>query len=170
LDADISPDARSAVLIGLHGEVGRVLGDACTPVVRGLGAFRGAIADDGETLVIASEFAVERVTGDQVAWRSPAAGVRDVAVSSDGKFAAVGSLDRTARILDMQDGRVLAVLTGHRERVVWVGFSPDSTLLATASWDGTVRIWPVRRLLMPVDELAAEVREPGYPTVDELSR
>jgi hypothetical protein len=62
VDADISPDARSAVLVGLHGEVGRVLGDACTPVVRGLGAFRGAIADDGETLVIASEFAVSLVT------------------------------------------------------------------------------------------------------------
>ena len=170
LDADISPDARSAVLIGLHGEVGRVLGDACTPVVRGLSAFRGAIADDGETLVIADEFAVSRVIGEQVVWRSPAAGVRDVAVSSDGQFAAVGSLDHTARIFDMRDGRVLAVLTGHAERVVWVGFSPDSSLLATGSWDGTVRMWPLRRLLMHVDELAEEVRDPGYPTIDALLR
>jgi hypothetical protein len=71
VDADISPDARSVVLVGLHGEVGRVLGDACTPVVRGLGAFRGAIADDGETLVIASEFAVSRVLGEQVAGARP---------------------------------------------------------------------------------------------------
>ncbi len=170
VDADVSPDARSAVLVGTNGEIGRVLGDACTPVVRGLGAVRGAIADDGETLVIATDSDVALVTGDQVVWRSLAPGVRDLAVSSDGQFAAAGSLDHTARIFDMRDGRVLAVLTGHAERVVWVGFHPDGSLLATGSWDGTVRMWPLRRLLIGVEKLAGELGDPGYPGVDTLLR
>lgn len=170
VDADVSPDARSAVLVGAHGEIGRVLGDACTPVVRGLGAVRGAIADDGETVVIATDRDVALVTGDQVLWRTPAPGVRDLAVSSDGQFAAAGSLDHTARIFDMRDGRVLAVLVGHTERVAWVGFRPDSSLLATGSWDGTVRMWPLRRLRAPVVELARELRDPGYPRIDALLR
>ncbi|KAI9632668.1 quinon protein alcohol dehydrogenase-like superfamily [Dioszegia hungarica] len=34
-------------------------------------------------------------------------------------------------------------LQGHRDAVVWLGFSPDDTLLASVSWDGTVRIWDV---------------------------
>jgi WD40 repeat protein len=170
VDADVSPDGRSAVLVGAHGEIGRVLGDACTPVVRGLGAFRGAIADDGETVVIATDRDVALVTGEQVLWRTPAPGVRDLAVSPDGQFAAGGSLDHTARIFDMRDGRVLAVLVGHTERVAWVGFRPDSSLLATGSWDGTVRMWPLRRLQAPVAELAQELSDPGYPRIDALLR
>ena len=34
-------------------------------------------------------------------------------------------------------------LIGHRARVRSVSWSPDGTRLATASWDGTVRIWAV---------------------------
>ena len=170
VDADVSPDARSAVLVGKNGELGRVLGDACTPVVRGLGAVRGAIADDGETVVIATTRDVALVTGDQVLWRTPAADVIDLAVSPDGQFAAGGSLDHSARVFDMRDGRVLAVLVGHTERVAWVGFRPDSSLLATGSWDGTVRMWPLRRLRAPVVELAGELGDPGYPRIDTLRR
>ena len=35
------------------------------------------------------------------------------------------------------------VLTGHTDDVRHVVFSPDGTLLATASWDGTTRLWNV---------------------------
>jgi WD40 repeat protein len=51
---------------------------------------------------------------------------------------------------------------------VWVGFRPDSSLLATGSWDGTVRMWPLRRLQAPVVELAGELSDPGYPRIDTL--
>ena len=37
--------------------------------------------------------------------------------------------------------RVVRILTGHTDSVVWVTFSPDGTRMATASRDDTARIW-----------------------------
>ena len=47
-----------------------------------------------------------------------------------------------ARVVDQPDPRVLT-LTGHTKRVWAVAIAPDGTWLATASEDGTARIWSV---------------------------
>jgi WD40 repeat protein len=56
----------------------------------------------------------------------------------------------------------MAVLVGHGERVVGVDFSPDSERLATASWDGSARLWSMAALDLSVGELrtAAAVLAP----------
>lgn len=35
------------------------------------------------------------------------------------------------------------VLKGHRDCLMWTGFAPDDTLLASVAWDKTIRVWDV---------------------------
>jgi RNA polymerase sigma factor (sigma-70 family) len=67
-------------------------------------------------------------------------GVYSVAVSPNGKWVASCGFDRTARVWDLVTGRMLGVLQGHREPVESVAFAPDG-MLATASWDRTIKLW-----------------------------
>jgi RNA polymerase sigma factor (sigma-70 family) len=44
-------------------------------------------------------------------------------------------------VWDVATGKIVATLRGHRDRIFGLAFSPDGKLLASASWDGTVKIW-----------------------------
>ncbi|UCG25758.1 MAG: WD40 repeat domain-containing protein, partial [Chloroflexota bacterium] len=46
-----------------------------------------------------------------------------------------------ATIWDIQTGAALATLSGHRDGINSVEFSPDDEKLITSSWDGTARVW-----------------------------
>jgi WD40 repeat protein len=71
------------------------------------------------------------------------AGVLARAVSPRGNVAAIRK-GRSALLVDAKSGHVLHTLSGHRSLVTDAEFSPDGTLLVTASVDHDARIWDVR--------------------------
>jgi WD40 repeat protein len=69
--------------------------------------------------------------------------VNSLAFSPDGSILASGSNDKSVRLWNVADGRLLYKLTGHTNTVRSVAFSPDGTTVASGSEDGTVRLWNV---------------------------
>jgi eukaryotic-like serine/threonine-protein kinase len=61
--------------------------------------------------------------------------------SHDGRWLATGGEDRRIYVYDTVEGRLHSVLEGHEGPVIHLQFSPTETLLASASWDGTTRLW-----------------------------
>ncbi len=82
----------------------------------------------------------------------------DVAWSPDGAWIATGNVDGTADVHDARTGALIAVLSGHADRVAALEFSHDSTWLATASWDRTARRWALGPLRAPPPPEVSEAR------------
>ena len=70
--------------------------------------------------------------------------LRKVTFSPDGKYVLTASLDKTAKLWDVNTGNVLQTFTGHTAQVNSVAFSPDGKYVLTGSRDKTARLWDVQ--------------------------
>ncbi|MBU6446388.1 MAG: hypothetical protein KGQ49_03200, partial [Verrucomicrobia bacterium] len=71
------------------------------------------------------------------------------------------SRDDTVRIWCLK-GRCRATLRGHTDhRAERIAFSPDGTLIAAASCDGTVKLWCLKESPTLPDSLRGEIEKIG---------
>jgi len=92
-----------------------------------------------------------------------------VAFSQDGALLAVGydrrpGGDANIEILDVSNTKKKLVLTGHKNSIWGISFSPDGKLLASSATDGTLRLWnlaegkEIAKLIEKSEEELYEVR------------
>ncbi|GAB1295284.1 Periodic tryptophan protein 2 homolog [Apodemus speciosus] len=92
-----------------------------------------------------------------------------VAVDSSGEIVSAGAQDSfEIFVWSMQTGRLLDVLSGHEGPISGLCFNPMKSILASASWDKTVRLWDMfdswrtkETLSLTSDALAVTFRPDG---------
>ncbi|MEX4010416.1 c-type cytochrome [Neoaquamicrobium sediminum] len=141
---------KTTLAIGMAAIVSLILGASAQGAeLRGHGGpVRAiAIAGDGRTAITGS------FDAKAIIWSLETGEAREVllfhddqvdAVASlpDGRFASAGA---DGRIAIWEDGRSapVSVLEGHTGPVAALAVSPDGATLASASWDASVRLWPL---------------------------
>ncbi|KAG5185442.1 periodic tryptophan protein 2 [Tribonema minus] len=97
-----------------------------------------------------------------------AAQLTSLAVDPAGEVVVAGAADPfELYVWSLQTGKVLDVFGGHEAPIADVAFSPTEPIVASASWDGTVKLWNIYKselvetLEMPADVLAVAFRPDG---------
>ena len=98
---------------------------------------RLAISSDINTTVLVRDVA----TGEKIWSLSHPDGVHNVDWNHSGNLLATACLDGNIYLWDMNSGKRVGILSGHRLSVVGICFKHSDHLLASTGWDGRLRLW-----------------------------
>jgi len=146
--ASPSPDGKKVAFSGADGVV-RVYDVATTKLVRAItvGSATGLVAwsPNGTLLLTTSQDRIARIwdatTGTVIQQLGHNALINDAAWAGSDGFVVTGDSDGRITVWSVASGDIVSVLLGHTEWVSFLAASPDGLQLASASEDGTVRIW-----------------------------
>jgi WD40 repeat protein len=82
-------------------------------------------------------------TGKQVRRIEVKGGVSSLAFAPDGKSLATGGQDKIVHLWDVETGKAIGELKGHKLRIIGIAYSPDGKLIASGDAQATIRIWDV---------------------------
>lgn len=90
----------------------------------------------------------ENLTVQQTAWTnykdfSHKDTIYEMKFSPDGRVLGSVSRDETAKLWDVQTGKLLSTLTGFKDSVDRLAFSPNGKIVAIVTTQGVVRLWEV---------------------------
>jgi WD40 repeat protein len=170
---DVSPDGRLALTIGADRSA-RVWNLATGREVRAFPLppdVRPTLTPDGAAVRIPLPDRVvlrDLVTGLEITSASPGEPPPEsfpvatallrrvglcVAVSPDGRTAAVGDRTGAVELYELATGQVRRVLVGHRGACLDVAFTPDGSRLLSAGADQVVLVWGVRVRDVPLPDV-----------------
>jgi DNA-binding beta-propeller fold protein YncE len=86
---------------------------------------------------------VVRKTGSLSSWDGHGDEVTSLVFSANGRSVLSGSLDKTARLWDLETKQEVRRFEGHKAGILCVALSPDGSRALTGSLDRTVRLWDV---------------------------
>lgn len=107
-------------------------------------------SDDAEMMRLAEGFslslvtlAVQRDVERGAALRGSIPTFHGQGFDPTGRYVTFVSDHNNAVLYDIVHQQQLTTLKGHSDAIMWSGMSPNGTLVATSSWDTTVRLWDV---------------------------
>ncbi len=137
-------DDGTALVTGRDGRLRLVAPDGrVRPVSRAEGASAAAISSDGSRAAVVTEEGVRLVdlsTGALLHFY-PHRGAESAAISRDNRRVLTGGADQRLIVWSGQSGRRIHVLREQLGHPTAMAFSPDGTLVASASTDGIGRVW-----------------------------
>jgi WD40 repeat protein len=122
-----------------------------------------AFSPDGKRLAVASSsgrLRIRDLSQGQWSWdvKAHPTWINGVEYAGSGDWlVSAGRQDHVAKIWNAHDSELRATLTGHTDNLISASFSPDESLVATASVDNTARLWDAR-----TGELLRSIHGPSY--------